>query len=69
MLGLLYVVVLGLQVALPEGHPLRGEHRRIGRALAACWAARWCLVLVYREGLSRLQGAGGGDATGRPRRR
>lgn len=54
MLGLLYVVVLGLHVALPEGHPLR-ENTGGSAAPWLLLGGAVVLVLVYREGLSRLR--------------
>ncbi len=54
MIGLLYVAVLIVQVALPAGHPLRlatGE----SPALWLLIGAAVVLVLVYRAGLARLR--------------
>jgi molybdopterin/thiamine biosynthesis adenylyltransferase len=73
MIGLLYVAVLALQVALPEGHPLR--------AATGGSAAPWlllggaaALVLAYRQGLRALRArvaaaapAQAARADGRPR--
>ena len=54
MIGLLYVAVLAVQLALPEGHPLRestggsaGEWLVIGLLAAVVWA--------YSRGLKRLR--------------
>lgn len=72
MLGLLYVAVLGLQVLLPDGHPLRDNTG----GSAAPWlllGAGVALVLVYRAGLARLraraQAVEEGRATEAPERR
>ena len=54
MLGLLYVGVLGLHVALPEGHPLR-ENTGGSAAPWLLLGGAAVLVLLYREGLSRLR--------------
>ena len=54
MIGLLYVAVLIVQVALPAGHPLRlatGE----SPALWLLIGGAVVLVLVYRAGLARLR--------------
>ncbi len=54
MLLLLYVAVLALQVALPEGHPLR----EATGGSAAQWlvlGGMVALVLLYRAGLKRLR--------------
>jgi molybdopterin/thiamine biosynthesis adenylyltransferase len=54
MLGLLYVAVLGLQVALPDGHPLR----EATGGSAAPWlilGGMAVLVFLYRQGLGRLR--------------
>jgi hypothetical protein len=55
MLGLLYVAVLALQVALPEGHPLR-EATGGSPALWLIIGAGVLLVLAYRLVLNRLRG-------------
>lgn len=55
MLGLLFVVVLALQIALPDGHPVR----ELTGGSAALWlilAAGVALVLAYRAVLARLWG-------------
>ena len=63
MLGLLYVAVLALQVALPEGHPLR-EATGGSPALWLILGASLVLVLAYRLVLNRLRGrAEGIEAT------
>ena len=54
MLGMLYVALLGLHVALPEGHPLR-ENTGGSAAPWLLLGGAVVLVLVYREGLSRLR--------------
>jgi molybdopterin/thiamine biosynthesis adenylyltransferase len=54
MLGLLYVAVLAVQIALPDGHPLRqatGE----SPALWLILGAAALLVLLYRAVLQRLR--------------
>lgn len=54
MIGILYVAVLGLHVALPDGHPLRmatGE----SPALWLIFGGMIALVLVYREGLRKMR--------------
>ena len=54
MIGILYVCVIGLHVAFPDGHPLRiatGESPALWLILGAMVA----LVLVYRRGLSWLR--------------
>ena len=54
MIGILYVAVLGLHVALPDGHPLRmatGE----SAALWLIFGGMVALVLIYREGLRRVR--------------
>jgi molybdopterin/thiamine biosynthesis adenylyltransferase len=55
MLGLLYVAVLALQVAMPEGHPLR-EATGGSPALWFIIGAGVLLVLAYRLVLNRLRG-------------
>ncbi|AHM02837.1 Sulfur carrier protein adenylyltransferase ThiF [Roseibacterium elongatum DSM 19469] len=55
MLGLLYVAVLGVQVALPAGHPLR-ELTGGSPALWLLFGGGLVLVLLYRAGLNRLRG-------------
>jgi molybdopterin/thiamine biosynthesis adenylyltransferase len=55
MLGLLYVVVLALQVALPQGHPVR-EATGGSAALWLILGAGVVLVLLYRAVLGRLRG-------------
>jgi hypothetical protein len=55
MLGLLYVAVLALQVAMPEGHPLR-EATGGSPALWLIIGAGVLLVLAYRLVLNRLRG-------------
>lgn len=55
MLGLLYVAVLGVQVALPDGHPLR-EATGSSPALWLLLGAGVVLVLGYRVLLGRLRG-------------
>ncbi|MEM7721956.1 MAG: molybdopterin-synthase adenylyltransferase MoeB [Pseudomonadota bacterium] len=55
MLGLLYVAVLGIQLAFPDGHPLRmmtGE----SPALWLLLGAALIIALIYRAGLRRLRG-------------
>jgi molybdopterin/thiamine biosynthesis adenylyltransferase len=54
MLGLLYVAVLFLQVALPTGHPLR-EATGSSPALWLLIGGFVAVVLVYRAGLNRLR--------------
>ncbi|MEM7630773.1 MAG: molybdopterin-synthase adenylyltransferase MoeB [Pseudomonadota bacterium] len=54
MIGLLYVAVLAVQVALPTGHPLRmatGESPAFWLILGLFAALIW----VYRQGLGRLR--------------
>ena len=54
MLGILYIAVLGLQIAFPEGHPLRmatGE----SPALWLILGGFLLLVLGYRQVLGRLR--------------
>jgi hypothetical protein len=65
MLGLLYVAVLALQVAMPEGHPLR-EATGGSPALWLILGAGVLLVLAYRLVLNRL---GGGRSGSRRRAR
>lgn len=55
MLGLLFVAVLALQIALPDGHPVR-EMTGGSPALWLLLAAGVALVLLYRVGLNRLRG-------------
>ncbi|MBF9043343.1 molybdopterin-synthase adenylyltransferase MoeB [Rhodobacterales bacterium HKCCE4037] len=55
MLGLLYVAVLGVQVALPDGHPLR-EATGSSPALWLLLGAAAVMVLAYRVLLVRLRG-------------
>lgn len=55
MLGLLYVAVLAVQVALPFGHPLR-EMTGQSPALWLLLGGALVLVLIYRQGLARLRG-------------
>jgi molybdopterin/thiamine biosynthesis adenylyltransferase len=55
MLGLLYVAVLAVQVALPEGHPLR-EMTGGSVALWLLLGGGLLLVLGYRAVLTRLRG-------------
>jgi hypothetical protein len=71
MLGLLYVAVMAVQVALPEGHPSR-EATGGSPALWLILGGGVALVLAYRFVLNRLRGqavereasAGGHAATG-----
>lgn len=59
MLGLLFVAILALQVALPLGHPLR----EMTGGSAEPWlilAGGVVLVLIYRLGLNRLRGRAAG---------
>ncbi len=70
-LGLLYVAVLAVQVALPEGHPLR-EATGGSPGLWLLLGAALVLVLVYRALLTRLRGRAGAleaerDASAAPR--
>ncbi|MEO0669818.1 MAG: molybdopterin-synthase adenylyltransferase MoeB [Pseudomonadota bacterium] len=54
MIGLLYIAVLALQVALPAGHPLRmatGESPAFWLILGGFAALVW----LYRQGLGRLR--------------
>ena len=54
MIGILYVAVLGLHVALPDGHPLRmatGE----SAALWLIFGGMVALAMIYREGLKRVR--------------
>ena len=54
MIGLLYIAVLALQVALPAGHPLRmatGESPAFWLILGAFAGLVW----LYRQGLGRLR--------------
>ncbi|MEO0401793.1 MAG: molybdopterin-synthase adenylyltransferase MoeB [Pseudomonadota bacterium] len=63
MIGLLYVLVLALQVALPDGHPVRmatGESPAFWLILGGFAI----LVLLYRAGLGRLRGRAQGHAQG-----
>jgi molybdopterin/thiamine biosynthesis adenylyltransferase len=55
LLGLLYVAVLALQVALPDGHPVR-EATGGSPAVWLLLGAAVLLVLLYRAVLSRLRG-------------
>lgn len=55
MLGLLYVAVLAVQVALPDGHPLR-EQTGGSPALWLLLGGFVLLVLAYRAGLQRVRG-------------
>lgn len=55
MLGLLYIAVLGVQIALPEGAPLR-EATGGSPALWLLLGAFVLLALGYRAVLSRLRG-------------
>ncbi len=55
MLGLLYVAVLGVQIALPLGHPLR-EATGGSAALWLLLGAFVALVLGYRLVLGRIRG-------------
>jgi molybdopterin/thiamine biosynthesis adenylyltransferase len=55
MIGLLYVAVLGVQVALPDGHPLR-EATGGSPALWLLLGAALALVLAYRVVLVQLRG-------------
>lgn len=55
MLGLLYVVVLGVQVALPEGHPLR-EATGGSPALWLLLGGFVAIVLGYRVLLRQVRG-------------
>lgn len=55
MLGLLYVAVLAVQLALPMGHPVR-EMTGGSVALWLLFGAGLALVLVYRAVLGRLRG-------------
>jgi molybdopterin/thiamine biosynthesis adenylyltransferase len=68
MIGLLYVAVIALHVALPDGHPLRmatGESPALWLIVGGFVA----LVIVYRAGLARLRrrvtGAAAEDAPAR----
>jgi molybdopterin/thiamine biosynthesis adenylyltransferase len=54
MIGLLYVVVLAVQVVLPFGHPLR-EMTGGSPALWLLIGAALVLALIYRAGLRRLR--------------
>jgi molybdopterin/thiamine biosynthesis adenylyltransferase len=54
MLGLLYIAVLAVQVALPAGHPLR-EATGGSPALWLILGAFLVLALAYRAGLARLR--------------
>ena len=54
MIGLLYIAVLGIHIAFPDGHPLRlatGE----SAALWLIFGGLALLVVLYRAGLSRLR--------------
>ncbi|SNR47720.1 HesA/MoeB/ThiF family protein [Puniceibacterium sediminis] len=54
MIGVLFVAVLGLHLALPVGHPVRmatGESAALWLILGGCVG----LVLIYRAGLGRLR--------------
>lgn len=55
MLGLLYVAVLAVQIALPAGHPIR-EATGGSPALWLLLGAAAVLVLLYRAVLTRLRG-------------
>ncbi len=55
MLGLLYVAVLAVQIALPDGHPIR-EATGGSPALWLILGAAAVLVLLYRMALVRLRG-------------
>ncbi|MEM9796757.1 MAG: HesA/MoeB/ThiF family protein [Pseudomonadota bacterium] len=54
MLGLLYVAVLFVQFALPDGHPLR-EQLGGGPAQWLILGGMVAAILVYREGLGRVR--------------
>lgn len=54
MIGILYVVVLAIQIALPDGAPLR-EATGGSPALWLILGGAAALVVVYREGLKRLR--------------
>ena len=54
LLGLLYVAVLGIQVALPEGTPLR-ENTGGSAALWLILGGFVALILAYRHLLGRLR--------------
>lgn len=56
MSGLLYVAVLAVQLALPEGHPLR-EMTGGSAALWLLLGAGLVLILAYRAVLVRLRGS------------
>ncbi len=55
MLGLLFVIVLALQIVLPDGHPVR-EATGESPALWLILGAGVVLVLIYRAILNRLRG-------------
>lgn len=55
MLGLLYVAVLGVQIALPDGHPLR-EGTGGSPALWLLFGGFIAVVLAYRMVLGRIRG-------------
>ena len=55
MLGLLYVVVLAVQVVLPDGHPLRMATGQ-SPAMWLILGGGIGLVLLYRAGLQRVRG-------------
>jgi hypothetical protein len=63
MLGLLYVAVLAVQVALPEGHPAR-EATGGSPALWLILGGFVVLVLAYRAVLNRLRGQATSDRGG-----
>ncbi len=54
MLGLLYVAVLAVQVALPDGHPIR-EMTGQSPALWLILGGAAVLILAYREVLKRVK--------------
>ncbi len=58
MLGLLYVIVLAIQVALPEGNGLRAATGG-SAALWLIFGGFVALVLAYREGLRRVRSRAG----------
>ncbi|MEL6451274.1 MAG: molybdopterin-synthase adenylyltransferase MoeB [Pseudomonadota bacterium] len=65
MIGLLYIAVLALQIALPNGHPVRmatGESPALWLILGGFAA----LVVAYRAVLAQLRGRVQGDATQAP---